>query len=508
LWPPRRDFLFASDLYFKRKQLPLLSYGLRSRALIFYTLVLSLLLTCAVRTGAQAGGSFGEAEGDPIKLFERGQDLHARGDFQHALEFYEEAIKLRPEFPEAEFQRGNALVSLNRPAEAARAFRRAVELRQSWPLPMVALATLYTRDKRDKEAEPLLRRALELDAKNFMALDALASLRLRANDAREALELARRATADKSAPASSWATRGMVERHLGDQAAATSLERALQIDPNDLQALEERAELRASEGDFARAIEDLKAALRVKPLEINAAIRLVRFYEIAGRSDEARRLRESLGSVKIPDEADKGTSPVIGTPAEIAAANSSDAEASRAALEKLLERNPRNASLLSRLGQSYRTTDPQRSLDFYHRAATLEPRNADYATGYAAALVKARRFAEAVAILRQVVEVAPDNYPAHANLATALYELKNYPLAITEFHWLAATRPEVAATYYFIATAHDFLGEYTDALAAYEEFLKRADTQTNQLEIEKVNLRLPSVRRLIALKQGVKRKKS
>ena len=48
--------------------------------------------------------------------------------------------------------------------------------------------------------------------------------------------------------------------------------------------------------------------------------------------------------------------------------------------------------------------------------------------------------------------------------------------------------------------------EYEQALAAYEAFLGRADLKTNQLEIEKVKLRLPSLRRQIQLGQGAKQK--
>jgi tetratricopeptide (TPR) repeat protein len=162
--------------------------------------------------------------------------------------------------------------------------------------------------------------------------------------------------------------------------------------------------------------------------------------------------------------------------------------------------------LLARLGAAYRTVDPNRSLDYYKRAATIEPANADYATGYSSALVQARRFPEAAAILRRVIAAAPDNYAAHANLATALYELKQFTSAIEEYEWLLKTKPDLSVAYYFIATAHDYLGEYPEAMAAYESFLARADTKTNQLELEKVNLRLPSLQRQIKLGQGVKKK--
>ena len=101
---------------------------------------------------------------------------------------------------------------------------------------------------------------------------------------------------------------------------------------------------------------------------------------------------------------------------------------------------------------------------------------------------------------------APDNYAAHANLATALYELKQYAAAIAEYEWLIKAKPDLAVAYYFIATAHDYLGEYPEALSAYETFVGHADLKTNQLEIEKVKLRLPSLRRQIQLGQGAKRK--
>jgi len=69
---------------------------------------------------------------------------------------------------------------------------------------------------------------------------------------------------------------------------------------------------------------------------------------------------------------------VIGTPEEIEGANSDDPGTARKALEKLLEKNPRSAMLLARLGASFRTDDPRRSLEFYRRAATLEPASAEY----------------------------------------------------------------------------------------------------------------------------------
>jgi tetratricopeptide (TPR) repeat protein len=473
----------------------------------YVLLIVAALLLCSVSgmTSAQTDDAFGEAA-DPVRLFERGQNAHARGELEKALEFYAEAIKVRPEFPEAEFQRANVLVALKRPAEAESGCRRVLELKKDWSLPYAALGTLLVSLNREAEAEPILRQAIKLDAQNNLALRMLADIRLRANDAKEALKLTQQATSDNEAPIATWLLRAMAERKTDDKTAALiSLDHILGIEPHNLSALMERAELRLALGNKPHAIEDLYSAEKLIKDDKASSSRLAAAYELAGKPEEARRIAQSAGLTKTSQAADSGIK-VVGTPDEIEAANSEDFASSTKALETLLEKNPSNAMLMARLGAAYRTVDPSRSLNYYRRALEIAPRNVDYATGYSSALVKARRFADAVSVLRQVIAAAPENYAAHANLATALYTLKQYPQALEEYEWLLQAKPDLAVAHYFIATAHDYLGEYEQALTAYELFIARADPKTNQLEIEKVNLRLPSLRRQIKLGQGVKRK--
>jgi len=301
--------------------------------------------------------------------------------------------------------------------------------------------------------------------------------------------------------------RAQAERAVGDKVSAkASLTRVIQLEPENVAALVELSDLAVEQKDYASAIDNLKTANRISNGDKQIQARLAHALQLAGRSDEAQKIVESAGLSTPEDRAGGGQPQVVGTNEEIAAANSDDPIASRKALEKLLQKNPKSAMLLARLGASYRTDDPQRSLEFYHRANEIQPNNPDYATGYAAALVRGRRFGDAVAILRRVIAVAPNNYTAHANLATALYELKRYPEALPEYEWLLQTKPDLTVAYYFIATSHDYLGQYPEALAAYESFLGRADVNANQLEIEKVKLRLPLLRRQIKMGEGAKRK--
>ena len=466
-------------------------------------LIATALALFCVTTAAQTVEAFGDDATDPVRLFERGQSAHFRGELEKAIAYYEQAIKVRPEFPEAEFQRGNALASLGRLPEAEAAFRLAISYKKNWSLPFSALGALLMRQQRDKDAEPLFRQALTVDNKDAVALRLLSEIRLRAGDVKEALELAKRGTAIPDAPASAWIGLAIAEKANGDKAGAkVILDRVLTDEPENLAALLERAELFTDQKSFELAINDLKAAAKLKPTDKVVASRLAHVLQETGKGEEAMAVAKAASLEVQP----ANTSGVIGSPEEIEAANSTDPATARKALEKLLEKNPRNAMLLGRLGASYRTDDPARSLDFYRKAAEIQPNEPEYALGYGAALVQARRFPEAAHILAQVVRITPDNYVARANFATALYELKRYQEAIPQYEWIVTTKPDAAVAHYFIATSHDYLGEYPEALASYEKFLSAADATTNQLEIEKVKLRLPLLRRQIQLKEGAKRK--
>ncbi|MDT7781508.1 MAG: hypothetical protein QOC99_4020 [Acidobacteriota bacterium] len=477
-------------------------YRIHTPPLVF-VLVFVLALVCAQRVAAQETDEFGDTAADPVKLFNRGQEAHAKKDYERALELYEEALQLRPEFPEAEFQKAAALVALKRLPEAEKSYRRSIELRPNWSLPPAALGLLLVRTAgREREAEPLLRRSLELDPKNLTATVALAEMRARAGDTAESVLLWRRATELRDDDASLWVTRARAEITAKDTTAALkSFGRAMDVEPVNVEARLGRIDLLISTGEREHALEDIRTLEARAKSDWKLAVAVANRYGLAGHKDDARRVYEAL-----PDEA-KNSVEGKSLNAALTDLRCEDTPEARASLDRLVASDPKNAPALACLGHLNRTTDPARALDYFKRATEADTRNADYAVGYAAALVQLRRFPEAADILRRVIEAAPDKYEAHANLAAALYEMKLYNQAIVEYKWISQTRPELTVVNYFIATAHDYLGEYEEALAAYEAFLSHADARVNQLEIEKVNLRLPSLRNQIKRGEGLKKDK-
>ncbi len=426
---------------------------------------------------------------EAILIFNKGQDAHEKGDLQAAIKFYDEAIKLAPEFPEVEFQRGNALLVLGRANAAETAFRRAIELREDWTLPMVSLGGLLVDKDKFVEAEKVLNKAVELDANNFPAYVALTELRLKTKAAPEVLKglLAKlqMLTAKANPTASLWAARGALEAALNDRdSAKKSLTNALSIEPKNTFALTKHIEISLVEGDFTRALSDAKELTATSPNQVSAKITLARVYAESGNASEALKILDTLDAA-IPNVAALRNS--------ITASSSVNA----ADLEKQLETDRKNAAILSRLCTLLRTENPLKALDYCRRASEAEPSNVNHAVGFGAALVQAKQFDAAVTILKRILQIAPDNFTARANLATALFESKRYAEAVTEYQTLTEKQPKLAIAFYFLAIAHDNLGEYIDAMANYQQFLKIASAEENKLEIEKVNLRLPILQKQI-----------
>ena len=474
--------------------------GALSKRKIINALGLLAIIFCAVPIMAQS-----DDDADPVKLFEKGQDAHAKGDYQRAIELYDAAIKLKPEFAEAEFQRAMALLVTNRKSDAVAGFDRAVRQRPEWALAYAKFGSqLAFAGDADAQAEPILRKAIQLDDKNLEATVALAVLRQRARDLNEAVKLMRAATSLPDATFQTWRRRAYIENAAGDlNAALTSITYAIEMKPGEEKALHlDRARFRLQANDRAGALADLVIVKTGfdSTTHFTIVLDVAQLFARAGDADEGVRLLDALSAD------DRKRPEVIALRSELAGDAGSTAE-ERAALEDLLKTNPRDADLLARLGNAYRRIDPVKSQEYYYRASQLDPKNPKYAVGYAAALVQARKFAEAEPILKRVLAASPDEYTAHANLAIALFEMKRFAEALPEYEWLAAVKPEIAATYFFIATSHDNLAEYKQALDAYEQFMSHADPTNNKLEIDKVNLRLPVLRAQIQRGEGAKQKR-
>ncbi len=455
---------------------------------------IAILLIVLVGSGtAQDEDTTAEA----IALFNKGQDVHEKGDLKGAIESYEKALKIFPEFPEAELQRGSAYQSMGRLDEAESAFRRSVELREDWSLALANLGSVLVRKGAYSDAEAYLAKAIELDELNFPAFAALTELRLKSKAPQPVLQTLlvklRELTAKANPTASIWTARAALEIAAGDRKnAKMSASKALELDPKYQFALSTSADISLLENDPAAADSFVKRFESVAPNSELARTLRARVLLSQGKPDEALSL---LASISKP-----GPDTTLLRNQIIASTTTDTAE-----LEKQLSSDPKSAQILARLCNAFRTYDPAKALDYCRRASEAAPTEVGPVIGYAAALVQAKRYDDSVVVLRRLLTIAPDNSTARANLATALFQLKRYPEAKQEFRWLTDHQPNQAIAYYFLAIVHDQLQELPDAAANYQQFLRLAEPESSKLEIEKVNLRLPII--LKAIKEGKGKKR-
>lgn len=411
---------------------------------------------------------------------------------------YDRAIAEVEKFPEAELQKAHALLSLGRTAEAEKGFRRAVEMRPEWSLALANLGSILVRRGEMAEAEKHLTKAIEIDDQNSLALSALTELRLKkgskADELRDLLALLKNLTGKARPTASSWAARGALESALGERAAArNSFDRAIELDPKNQYAIYSKASAVIDEGDTVAGENLIRRLEGIAPHLPSLPILRARLAYAEGRTADALSILDGL----------KDSPDAVAVREKIILAQADDP----ASLEALNQRSPGNAQVLSRLCSAYRVSDPKKALDFCRQASELEPNNVTHAIGFAAALVQARSYDDAIRILTQLKAGSPENLTIRTNLATALFQMNRLEEAKAEYQWIADKQPNTAIVYYFLGITFDRLEEFMDAMANYQLFLRHADAERNKLEIEKVKLRMPGLQKQIREGKGKRAEK-
>jgi tetratricopeptide (TPR) repeat protein len=496
----------------------------RTAALILIAICLAVSSTIAQqpkRNKPQAKTAEAEAK-DPREeaagLYEAGQNAHQKGELEKAVELYGEALERDPSLWQAEFQRGAAYLSLNRLAEAKASmlgvvkqlseFGDAPEARAPSSRAQIMLGEIAIAENDAVEAEKSFHRAIELNPQAARARSGLAEVMMGGGKYAEAAAEAKAAIEAGDDSAAAYALLGEAQTLGGkyDEALA-SLNEALKREPRNAVALRRRADVHMALKDLKAAIEDLRASAEVEP-DVPNRLRL------AGALAEAKRYDEAVHMYQRILQDDPSSNEARMALAAVMIESGKGAEAV-AQLESLLKVEPNRADLRAQLAELYLQAQPEKALEQYQAAAKIEPSQPTHQIGVAASLVKLGRFQEAADAARGALALNPKEDVAifaRTNLATAMFKLDDFQNALGEYLRIfdyqrkRGDRKRTALTLYFLGICFDKLGDYEQALKAYEQFMALAPAE-NQLEIDKVNLRLPSLRNQIIKEGKAKRKK-
>jgi tetratricopeptide (TPR) repeat protein len=462
-----------------------------------------LVLVFSQSGAAQSVGAAGrDSKQAAAAAFEEGQTAQQRGDLNAAVRFYTTAITADGSLYQAYYQRATALLGLGREKEAEADLRKVSEIEPGFARAHRALGQILLDRGQTEDAKRELGKAIELEPKLPGVRVYYASALLRSNEPAAAIEHLRFAIEQKEDVPLAYGLLGLAEERTGKSAEAfEDYSRGIELDASNAIAREGRARIFESRGETAKAIEDYTAAYRAQPTR-ETAVRLAQLHARAGQAQAAIQLYRRLLLDK-PDD--------FVVRAEMAYLMSENGQLEEAEKEiaRVIAARPADAKLLARAGDLFYKEKPAIAADYYRRAVEADPEDIRARGQLGASLVRSLQTEAAVPVLAEVIARDPQNYPAHASLATALFKEKRFPEAAREFLWIIRARPEVPASYYFLAISLDHMRDCEQADRAYQEYLRRADPARNKNEVEEATIRSAQLQRLIKegkCKSAAKRK--
>jgi tetratricopeptide (TPR) repeat protein len=451
---------------------------------------LALMLIPNLSVLAQTGVDSDRA----IAVFSEAQDLHERGSLVEAIELYRAALKIFPEFPEASFQLGIALVQSGERTEAEDVFRRTIELRPGWTLPMGPLAKLLGERREFTEALAILDEGIELEPNNpalwaerasILLIDGsgLTSKRAEIGTALSRLEELTRGT---NPSVSALFIRARLEHHLGNpDSSLSSLRRVLEIDPGHLGALQLKGEIELASGDFLSAVQTADRLIEVT--RADAGSLLLKSEALIGMSRKQDAM-DLLRSIKTDDPR------VIDAVNSLLVENIGDAET----LLSLLKSSPENPDVLFRVCRSREIVGLESSISACTKLMTISPERSSAAlSSRAVALLQERKPLEALADFQKILASNPTNNSAKAGRSRALFDLERWDEARMSFEELVGISTDFPIAFFYLGIIYDRLLQPENALTNYERFLAVADRQRMSDEIGRAELRLSVLRRQV-----------
>ncbi len=460
--------------------------------------VLVLFAVCIASPAGIAEGRQGAPQKAPppqidtrgLDAFEEGQKAHQQGRIAEAIVLYDKAIALDEELWGAHFQKGVALLQLGRPKDAEQALRRAVEIEQEFAAAHAALGDTLLALDRAADAVLEYRRAFEIDDALVQARPNFAVALWRTGAFAEAdkelslIERRNHATAD------TLTLHAEVYLKLNRPAdAARSFDLAIAADAKHVDARVGRARIRRAAGDLDGAVADLTVANEVRPSADIAAT----LAELATKSNDPERVLAALRDRVRADPTNRQSLADFAD-ALVRAGKVDDAKQQADAIVALA---PNDSASHEAAGDVFAESSPLDAARYYVWAARLAPENIEIRVKLGAALVRAKKFSEAIEHFSLVVASQPDRREGHAGLATACYGAARYAEAAREFGWIAAREPQVAFVQFYLGASLDRIGSCHEALAAFERFLSLADSTADRARIDEVNLRIPGLKRQI-----------
>ena len=224
-----------------------------------------------------------------------GLNAHRNGNFESALTYYQRALRMQPDNPDALNLAGVALQQLGQPQQALVNLRQAARLRRNDPAILANLGQVCAALAQHAQAEDAYRKASRIDPRQPDHQMGLANALARQGRYAEAETLFERLTQRHPQQPALWFNRGNVERDQGRAAAAIeSYRRALALREDYLDARNNLAGALHALLRFDEAEREYRACLAADAHYAPARISLASLLIDVARDSEAETVCREL----------------------------------------------------------------------------------------------------------------------------------------------------------------------------------------------------------------------
>jgi tetratricopeptide (TPR) repeat protein/transglutaminase-like putative cysteine protease len=150
--------------------------------------------------------------------------------------------------------------------------------------------------------------------------------------------------------------------------------------------------------------------------------------------------------------------------------NRRDIDGETAALRHAIELDPKYTRARLWLSEIYfYQRDPQRALELLHAAIDNDPQQTLSYKGLGFALMRQRKFDEAIPVWQQLMKVAPDDYDGPEYLASTFFAAKRYSEAAASAEAAIKLEPDEPTLYMQLGSAYLRSGKPDQALTAFKK---------------------------------------
>lgn len=333
--------------------------------------------------------------------------LFQQEKFKEAAVAYAIAVKKHRKFRRAWRNLGIALVRLRSFEKATTALTRVVELGGGDAITYGLLGHAYSSVGNSLCAESSFRMAVLLDPKEVDWKKGLAGSFFKQQRYSESVAICDRLIADYPDRADLWLLQANAYIGMNKPLkAAQNYEMVGQLGKSTFNSLIMLGNIYVNEKLFERAVDCYISATKKKPdAKVDRPLRAARVLTAQGAYEQTIRLIDHIEKHKGESLARDNRKEILKLRARIAVANGESGD-HVAILQQTVDLDPMDGEALLLLGQHYgRTSETQKAILYYERAADIEGFEADAKVRHAELLVRQKKYDKALPLLKEAQKI-------------------------------------------------------------------------------------------------------